>query len=145
MAARGQVANAKEVQKREPQVAKGNGEAAFWGVLRQPHGHQGHQGHHHSVERQRLQVDAPLQLVKVAQPARDFSHKPEEHVQRHRPHHDVQMPYNAPRMHAVPCKEIRNQKSSAGLSGRYWPGRAKADFKLAAVNQSSKATRWGKF
>ena len=28
---------------------------------------------------------------------------------------------------------------------RKWPGRAKAEFKLAAVNQSSKAAQWGKF
>lgn len=30
-------------------------------------------------------------------------------------------------------------------SGSNWPGRAKAEFKLAAVNQSSKAAQWGKF
>jgi hypothetical protein len=34
-------------------------------------------------------------------------------------------------------------RSSA--SARSWPGRAKAEFKLAAVNQSSKAAQWGKF
>jgi len=28
---------------------------------------------------------------------------------------------------------------------RSWPGRAKAEFKLVAVNQSSKAAQWGKF
>ena len=31
------------------------------------------------------------------------------------------------------------------LSGGSWPGRAQADFKLAAVNQSSKASQQGEF
>jgi hypothetical protein len=31
------------------------------------------------------------------------------------------------------------------MSDRYWPGRAKAEFKLAAVNQSSKTGQQGKF
>jgi len=36
--------------------------------------------------------------------------------------------------------------SRAGtVTVRFWPGRAKAEFKLAAVNQSSKAGQQGKF
>jgi len=34
---------------------------------------------------------------------------------------------------------------SADRYGRFWPGRSKAEFKLAAANQSSKAGQQGKF
>jgi hypothetical protein len=44
----------------------------------------------------------------------------------------------------IPCPNwltLNLPFTNAGL----WPGRAKAEFKLAAVNQSSKAGQFGKF
>jgi len=38
---------------------------------------------------------------------------------------------------------VPRKRPVAGVGN--WPGRAKAEFKLAAVNESSKAAQWGKF
>ena len=39
----------------------------------------------------------------------------------------------------------KHEPAYAGTATRNWPGRAKAEFKLIAVNQSSKAVHFGKF
>jgi hypothetical protein len=43
------------------------------------------------------------------------------------------------------CSQSKAAVQAGSSNARQWPGRAKAEFKLAAVNQSSEAGQQGKF
>ena len=48
-------------------------------------------------------------------------------------------------MESGTCERLLSQEKALVTDDGFWPGRAKAEFKLAAVNQSSKAGQQGKF